>query len=94
MRNETIDRENEPLVLLSLSRGAESRRKILTMLSLGPQNCNQIANELDLDWWSVQKHLNLLLKANLVKSIGFGRIRFYKLTANGEDAMKRICAHP
>ncbi|MCW4024790.1 MAG: winged helix-turn-helix domain-containing protein [Candidatus Bathyarchaeota archaeon] len=80
------------LVILSLSRGAESRKKILATLLSGPKNCNQIAKELDFDWWTIQKHLHCLIKENLIMSLEFGRIKFYKLTLKGDEAIRDIQA--
>ncbi len=56
------------VVLLTLSRGAESRKKILSELCLGPKNCHQLSKKTGLDWWTVKKHLLNLMKENLVKS--------------------------
>ncbi|NLF89098.1 winged helix-turn-helix transcriptional regulator [Candidatus Bathyarchaeota archaeon] len=77
------------LVLLSLSKGAKSRKNILTALLSGPKNCAQIAKELSLDWWTVQKHIQVLYRENMVVHLDFGRIKFYKLTAKSEEIIKR-----
>ena len=82
--------ETAVLVLLTLSRGAESRKKILLTLLSGPKNCRQISQKIGLDWWTVQKHLRLLLKENIVNSSDFGNSKFYKLTPKGEAAIKAI----
>ena len=87
---ERANYETAVLVLLSLSRGAESRKKILIALLSGPKNCSQIAREVGLDWWTVQKHLRCLMKENLVKSSDFGNSKFYRLTQKGEEAIKAI----
>ena len=78
------------LVLLTLSRGAKSRKKILLRLFSGPKNCSQIAREVKLDWWTVQKHLRSLLKENLVKSSDFGNSKFYRLSPLGEQVMRAL----
>jgi predicted transcriptional regulator len=82
--------ETAILVLLSLSRGAGSRKKILTTLLSRPKNCSQIAKEVELNWWTVQKHLRTLMKENVIKSSAFGNSKFYKLSSMGEDAIKAI----
>ncbi len=82
--------ETAVLVLLTLSRGAESRKKILIVLLSGPKNCSQIAKEVGLDWWTVQKHLRCLMKENLVKSSDFGNSRFYRVTPIGENITRAI----
>ncbi|MBN2261105.1 MAG: winged helix-turn-helix transcriptional regulator [Clostridiales bacterium] len=77
----------ELLALLYLSRGAESRRNILNKLIPRPKNCNELAIEAGLGWWTVQNHLKLLKKEELVRNIDFGRIKFYQLTHKGEKAL-------
>jgi len=80
--------ETAVIILLSLSRGAGSRKKILIVLLSGPKNCSQIAKEVGLDWWTVQKHLRSLLKENIIKSSAFGNSKFYKLSSIGEEAIR------
>jgi predicted transcriptional regulator len=82
--------ENEILILLCLSRGAESRKKILNVLLYKSKNCNQIAQEVELDWWTVQRHLRHLLKENIVENSTFGNSKYYRLTQKGKDATKFI----
>lgn len=78
------------LILLSLSKGAGSRRKILISLCNGPKNCNQLSKETELDWWTVRKHLMVLSKENIIKAVPFGCSKFYKLTPVGEVIMKKL----
>lgn len=73
-------------LLLVFSRGAKSRMSILATLRDEPKNCNQIANETGLGWWTVQKHLMCLHGENFVLWVNFGKIKFYDLTAEGEEA--------
>jgi predicted transcriptional regulator len=73
------------LILIQFSKGAESRRKILLSLLSGPKNCSEIARDVNLDWWTVQKHLRSLLKENLVKESVFGSSTFYKLSQLGQE---------
>jgi predicted transcriptional regulator len=87
---EIVNHESKLLVLLRFSRGAESRIKILEMLRLKPKNCNQLSKEVKLEWWTVQKHLEVLMKENLVRRVEFGRRKFYKLTPKGEKALTEI----
>lgn len=86
-----VDMEKRTQLLLTFSRGAKSRRNILEILLLRPRNCNQIAKGTKLDWWTVQKHLQRLLSDNLVKCLNFGQIKFYTVTAKGEEAL-RYCS--
>ena len=85
--------ETAILVLLNLSRGAESRKKIMVALLTGPKNCNQLSKETDLDWWTVKRHLLSLTKENLVKSSDFEKSKFYKLTPNGENALNAVISN-
>ncbi len=85
-----IGQSDENWVLLTSARGAESRRKILLILADGPKNCNQMAGKLEVNWWSVQKHLRFMIKGNLIKTIFFGKVTFYKLTLQGEDFLTHL----
>ena len=82
--------ETAVIILLSLSRGAGSRKKILVVLLSGPKNCSQIAREVGLDWWTVKKHLLSLMKENLIKSSAFGNSKFYKLSSLGEEVIRAL----
>jgi predicted transcriptional regulator len=77
-------------VLLVFSRGAKSRRCIMASLLFKPKNCNQIAEELGVDWWSVQKHLQRLLGEKLVERFDVGQIKFYTVSAKGEEALRSL----
>jgi len=85
--------ESEILILLRLSRGAGSRKKILKALLYSSKNCSQIAREVGLDWWTVQKHLCRLMKESIVKSSDFGNSKFYRLTPKGEDVIKALLSN-
>ena len=83
--------ENDVFVLLLFSRGAESRKKILNTLLYSSKNCSQIAKEVGLDWWTVQRHLRLLLKDRIIESSEFGNYsKYYRLTQKGKEAIKII----
>lgn len=90
IRSEGAVADSAILVLLTLSRGAESRKRILIALLSNPKNCNQLTKELGLDWWTVRKHIQFLLKENMVIGLDFGRIKYYKLTAKGEELIREI----
>ncbi|MEM4244385.1 MAG: helix-turn-helix domain-containing protein [Candidatus Bathyarchaeia archaeon] len=89
-KSEIYEHANKVLLLLKFSKGAKSRKIILKSLCLKPKNCNQIAKESKLEWWTVQKHLEVLMKENLIISVRFGRIKFYKITPKGEKALTEI----
>ena len=77
-------------LLLTLSRGAKSRRNILKALIHKPKNCNRIAKEVKLDWWTVQKHLQILMSENAIRNLTVGRRKIYKLTTEGRNALKAL----
>ncbi|MCH8832854.1 MAG: winged helix-turn-helix transcriptional regulator [Thaumarchaeota archaeon] len=52
------------------SRGGLNRLRIITVLKEKPQNTNQLANELDLDYKAIQHHINVLKKNNLISKEG------------------------
>ncbi|XHH08982.1 MAG: winged helix-turn-helix domain-containing protein [Candidatus Bathyarchaeia archaeon] len=87
-RSQSVARETAILVLLTLSRGAKSRKKILFSLLSGPKNCNQLSSEIGLDWWGVQNHLQRLLSEKLVESLDCGKLSYYEITSKGEEALK------
>jgi len=51
-------------------RGGLNRLRIITALKEKPQNTNQLANELGLDYKSIQHHINVLEKNNLISKEG------------------------
>ena len=52
------------------SRGGLNRLRIITALKEKPQNTNQLANELGLDYKSIQHHIHVLEKNNLISKEG------------------------
>ena len=52
------------------SRGGLNRLRIITSLKGKPQNTNQLANELGLDYKAIQHHINVLKKNNLISKEG------------------------
>lgn len=52
------------------SRGGLNRLRIITTLKEKPQNTNQLANELGLDYKAIQHHINVLKKNNLISKEG------------------------
>lgn len=55
-----------------------------------PKNCSQIAQDVKLDWWTVQRHLQRLMKERMVKNSSFGNIKYYRLSHNGKEAIKTL----
>jgi predicted transcriptional regulator len=52
------------------SRGGLNRLRIITALKEKPQNTNQLATELGLDYKAIQHHINVLKKNNLISKEG------------------------
>ncbi len=52
------------------SRGGSNRLKIIDMLKEKPQNTNQLAKNLGLDYKAIQHHIRVLEKNNLIVSVG------------------------
>ena len=74
------------IVVLILSKGAKARRRILRALLPESKSCSQIARGVKLNWRTVNWHLQVLIKENLVRSISFGQRKFYELTPRGKEA--------
>jgi predicted transcriptional regulator len=63
--------------LLAGSRGGEMRARILTTLKERPRNANQLAKQLNVDYKTVQHHLNILLDNQVLLSKGkYGAVYF------------------
>lgn len=52
--------------VLASSRGGPTRVRILKALDERPQNANQLATELDLDYTTIRHHLDVLMDNNIV----------------------------
>ncbi len=66
------DREAKRLLwyLFAGSRGGENRIRIIDLLKEKPHNINQLAEVLDVDYKSVQHHIGVLEKNNMVTKVG------------------------
>lgn len=54
--------------LIAGSRGGDNRLRIIRTLNEQPFNRNQLAKQLELDYTTVQYHLDVLVKQNVVDS--------------------------
>jgi predicted transcriptional regulator len=74
--------------LFAGSRGGENRMRIIDLLKEKPQNMNQLAEALGVDYKAVQHHIGVLEKNNMVTKTGekYGMIYFISnyLEANME----------
>jgi DNA-binding transcriptional ArsR family regulator len=83
--------------LIAGTRGGMSRAKIIEALKDTPQNANQLANLLELDYRTIRHHLEVLEKNRLITSAGEGYGITYFLSpameenyALFEELLKRI----
>ena len=56
--------------LFAGTRGGDNRIKILDLLIKNPLNINKISEELQLDYKTIQHHIHVLEKNNLITKIG------------------------
>jgi predicted transcriptional regulator len=56
--------------LFAGTRGGDNRIKILDLLIKNPLNINKISEELQLDYKTIQHHIRILEKNNLITKIG------------------------
>jgi predicted transcriptional regulator len=74
--------------LVAKMRGSATRQKLLESIRAGKKNKLQLANELGLDWKTVDNHVDMLLNARLVVEDGVeGTARFYSITENGRRVL-------
>ena len=71
--------------LIAGSRGGVTRAKIIETLKETPQNANQLANTLKLDYRTIRHHLKLLQKNRLITSTGDGYGNTYFLSVDLEE---------
>lgn len=83
--------------LIAGTRGGASRTKIITTLRETPQNANQLANLLGMDYRTIRHHLEVLEKNRIITSAGeeYGKTYFLSPTmeenyALFEEIMKKI----
>jgi DNA-binding transcriptional ArsR family regulator len=64
--------------LIAGTRGGASRAKIITTLRETPQNANQLANLLGMDYRTIRHHLEVLEKNRIITSAGeeYGKTYF------------------
>jgi predicted transcriptional regulator len=56
--------------LFAGTRGGDNRIKILDILIINPLNINKISEELQLDYKTIQHHMRILEKNNLITKMG------------------------
>jgi DNA-binding transcriptional ArsR family regulator len=58
--------------LIAGTRGGPTRAKIIETLKENPQNANQLANQLKMDYRTIRHHLKVLEKNKIITSAGEG----------------------
>jgi DNA-binding transcriptional ArsR family regulator len=83
--------------LIAGTRGGATRAKIIEALKETPQNANQLANQLGMDYRTIRHHLKVLEKNKIITSAGEGYGVTYFLSpameenyALFEEIMKRM----
>ena len=71
--------------LIAGTRGGPTRAKIIATLKETPQNANQLANLLGMDYRTIRHHLEVLEKNKLITSAGEGYGTTYFLSPPMED---------
>jgi predicted transcriptional regulator len=67
--------------LVAGTRGGLTRAKIIIALKEAPQNANQLANLLNMDYRTIRHHLRILEKNRLIVSAGEGYGTTYFLSS-------------
>ena len=70
--------------LIAGTRGGVTRAKIIETLRENPQNANQLATNLGMDYRTIRHHLKLLQKNRIITSAGEGYGKTYFLSIEME----------
>ena len=77
----------ETFRLMSRMKGSPVRAKLLTSVTV-PKNRLQLANELDLDWKTIDNHMEILTRNGLVEERTIvGTTRYYVLSEHGRRVL-------
>jgi len=83
--------------LIAGTRGGATRAKMIQILKETPQNANQLANMLGMDYRTIRHHIEVLEKNRIITSAGEGYGKTYFLSplleenyALFEEIMKKI----
>lgn len=71
--------------LIAGTRGGVTRAKIIETLKETPQNANQLANTLEMDYRTIRHHLKILTKNRIITSAGDGYGTTYFLSPEMEE---------
>ncbi|MGQ9551696.1 MAG: ArsR/SmtB family transcription factor [Candidatus Bathycorpusculaceae bacterium] len=83
--------------LIAGTRGGATRARIIETLKETPQNANQLANQLGMDYRTIRHHLEVLQKNRIITSVGeeYGKTYFLSPAMEEnyvifEEILKRI----
>lgn len=76
--------------LIAGTRGGLSRAKIIQALKETPQNANQLANLLGMDYRTIRHHLGVLEKNKIITSAGNGYGTTYFLSPAMEESYSQF----
>lgn len=76
--------------LIGGTRGGKNRLRIIMSLKEQPMNTNNIAETLDLDYKTVEHHLDLMEENNVLDIIGEGYGKNYTLTEQMESNLDKL----
>ena len=71
--------------LIAGTRGGATRAKIIEVLKETPQNANQLATQLKMDYRTIRHHLDVLEKNKLITTVGEGYGITYFLSTTMEE---------
>jgi DNA-binding transcriptional ArsR family regulator len=71
--------------LIAGSRGGPMRAKMIEILKESPQNANQLATKLEVDYKTIRHHIEVLEKNKMITSMGQGYGTTYFLSATLEE---------
>jgi DNA-binding transcriptional ArsR family regulator len=71
--------------LIAGTRGGPSRARIIQALNETPQNANQLANLLGMDYRTIRHHLQVLEKNRIITAAGEGYGKTYFLSPTMEE---------
>ena len=71
--------------LIAGTRGGLTRARIIQAINETPQNANQLANSLQMDYRTIRHHLKILQKNRIITSVGNGYGITYFITPQMEE---------
>ncbi|WP_148701198.1 ArsR/SmtB family transcription factor [Candidatus Nitrososphaera evergladensis] len=79
--------------LITKMRGSPTRQKLLEAVRNEQKNKLQLANELGVDWKTIDNHVAMLLEARLVEEKNVvGTARYYSITENGAKVLALLAS--